>query len=118
MLTVYSNHPGGNLVHKLKAVKFDLVGEQPATRHYPNQPNRLKRVEKLHRLKSQPIFSKASQTEWREPFDFPTGTVYLVNFILYINQGQNGCFYQKFNTFIMLFYLNAVNPLPPNQCCL
>ena len=29
-------------------------------------------MEKLHRLKSQPIFSEASQTEWREPFDFPT----------------------------------------------
>ena len=63
MLTIYTNHPGGNLKHKLKAVKFDLVGEQPATRYYPNQLNRLKREEKLHRLKSQPIFSKASQTE-------------------------------------------------------
>ena len=29
-------------------------------------------MEKLHRLKSQPICSEASQTEWREPFDFPT----------------------------------------------
>ena len=26
----------------------------------------------MHRLKSQPIFSEVSQTEWREPFDFPT----------------------------------------------
>ena len=94
MLTVYSNHPGGNLVHKLKAVKFDLVGEQLATRYFPNQLNRLKRVEKFHRLKTQPIFSEASQTEWRIPsaFDFPTGisgfSMYLVNFILFINQGQ------------------------------
>ena len=28
---------------------------------------------KLHRLKTRPIFTKASQTEWREPFDFPAG---------------------------------------------
>ena len=28
---------------------------------------------KVHRLKLQPMFSvEASQTEWREPFDFPT----------------------------------------------
>ena len=29
----------------------------------PNQLNRLKRTEKLHRLKSQPIFSEAFQTQ-------------------------------------------------------
>ena len=34
---------------------------------------RLKRVEKLHRLKLQPIFSQASQTDLRVPFDFPWG---------------------------------------------
>ena len=39
---------------------------------YPNQLKRLKRVEKLHCLKSQPIFSEASQTKWHEPSDFPT----------------------------------------------
>ena len=27
-------------------------------------------MEKLHRCKSKPIFSEASQTEWHEPFDF------------------------------------------------
>ena len=53
-------------------IEFDVVGGRPAT-IYPNQLNRLKRVEKIHRLKSQPIFSEASQTGWREPFDFPTG---------------------------------------------
>ena len=94
MLTTYTNHLGENLVHKLKAVKFDKVGEQPATRYYPNQLNRLIRVEKLHRLKSQTIFSEASQTEWREPFDFPTGIsgfpMYLVNFILFIQRQQRG----------------------------
>ena len=25
----------------------------------------------MHHLKRQPIFSEASQTEWREPFDYP-----------------------------------------------
>ena len=28
---------------------------------------------KMHRLKTRPIFTKASQTKWREPFDFPAG---------------------------------------------
>ena len=39
---------------------------------YPNQLKRLKRVEKLHSLKSQAIFSEASQMEWCVPSDFPT----------------------------------------------
>ena len=38
----------------------------------PNQLKRLKRVEKLHCLKSQPIFSEASQMEWHVPSDFQT----------------------------------------------
>ena len=29
VLTIYTNHPGGNLVHKLKAVKFDVVRDNP-----------------------------------------------------------------------------------------
>lgn len=29
--------------------------------------------QKLYRLKSQPIFFKVSQTEWREPFVSPAG---------------------------------------------
>ena len=33
-LTIYVNHPGGNLVHKLdKTIKFDSVEEKPATRY-------------------------------------------------------------------------------------
>ena len=32
--------------------------------------SKLKKVQKLHRLKSQPILFKASQTEWLEPLDF------------------------------------------------
>ena len=27
MLTIYTNHQGGNIVHKHKTIKFDLVGE-------------------------------------------------------------------------------------------
>ena len=69
---MYTHHPGGNLVHKQIPIKFDVVGEQPASKYHPNQLNRLKRGEKLHRLKLQSISSEASQTEWRESFDFPT----------------------------------------------
>lgn len=50
MFTINTNHPGVNLVHKL---------------------NSLRRVEKLHPIKSSPMFFEAPQTEWREPFDFP-----------------------------------------------
>ena len=60
--------PGGNHVQKHKTKDIDVVGEV-----YLNQLNELKREAKLHRLKSQPMFSEASQTEWHEPFDFPTG---------------------------------------------
>ena len=41
---------------KRKTIKFDLVGEQPATNDHPNQLNILRRVEKLHRLRPQPMF--------------------------------------------------------------
>ena len=27
MLTIFTNHPGGNLVHKHKTRKFDVLGE-------------------------------------------------------------------------------------------
>ena len=50
---IYSNHGSGNLVHKYKTIKFDKV--QSTTRYnvYPNKLNKLKRVQKLHPLKSQ-----------------------------------------------------------------
>ena len=32
-LNIYTNHPGGNPVHKHKTIKFDVVGEQPATEY-------------------------------------------------------------------------------------
>ena len=36
MRTIYTTHPGGNLVHKHKTIEFGVLGEQPATK-YPNQ---------------------------------------------------------------------------------
>ena len=33
VLTIYKNHPGGNFVRKYKTIKFDLVGEQTATKY-------------------------------------------------------------------------------------
>ena len=65
---------GGNLVRQHKTTKFDIKGEQTTTLYkvYQNRLNRLKRVEKLHRLQSQPIFSVAFKMKWCEPFDFPT----------------------------------------------
>ena len=31
-LTIYKNHPSGNLVHKHKTIKLDVAGELPATK--------------------------------------------------------------------------------------
>ena len=59
-------------MHKHKNTKFNVVGEQPATNCIQFSRTDL-RVTKLHRLKSQLIFSGASQTKWGEPFDFPPG---------------------------------------------
>ena len=39
---------------------------------YPGQLNRPKGVEKLHCIKTKPVFLKPSQTGGPEPFDFPT----------------------------------------------
>ena len=33
VLIIYINHPAGNLVQKHKTVRFDVVGEQPATKY-------------------------------------------------------------------------------------
>ena len=58
---------------KILCINLTLWESDPLQTVYPNKLNRLKKVGKVHRLKSQPMFSvKASQTEWREPFDFPT----------------------------------------------
>ena len=71
MLTVYTNHPDKNLVDKHRTIKFDAVEEvKRPLRVYPHQRNRtqVKKTE-LHRLKSQPMFSDASQTGRCETFD-------------------------------------------------
>ena len=52
-----------------KTTKFDEVGERPVTNYV-----QIKGEKKLHRTKLEPIFSEASQTEFREPFDFLTRT--------------------------------------------
>ena len=58
-LTIYTNHPGGNLVQKHKTITFDVVGERAASYIVsPNQRYRLQRLEKWIRLKSQPSFLK------------------------------------------------------------
>ena len=31
MLTIYSNHPGGNSAHKHKTIEFDMVGRRTAS---------------------------------------------------------------------------------------
>ena len=33
VLTIYTNHPSGNLVHKYKTIKFDVVVKRPATKY-------------------------------------------------------------------------------------
>ena len=58
-----------------------MVGEQPAIKCIQT------REEKLHHLKSQPIFSEVSQIEWRKPFDFPSG---ISCFPMYMVQSTQG----------------------------
>ena len=62
VLTIYTNSDlGGDLVHKLKTTKFDMVGERPPTKDYKACIQiRLKRAQKLYHLKTQPMFSEAS----------------------------------------------------------
>ena len=36
VLTIYTNHPGGNFVHEYKTIKFEAVGERPATKYLQN----------------------------------------------------------------------------------
>ena len=62
VLTIYTNHPVGNLVHNHKIVILTRWG---TTRYkvYSNKLNRLRRAEKLQLFKLQPIFSEVSQTE-------------------------------------------------------
>ena len=56
VLAIYTNYPlGGNLVHK----QINCT--------------QIKGVQKLHRPKSQPVFSEAFQMEWWEPFPWGGG---------------------------------------------
>ena len=57
---IYTNHQGGNLVHKHKTLIFGVVQVRAATKYTQIRWTK-KRLKKMHRLKSQPIFSKASQ---------------------------------------------------------
>ena len=52
VLTIYTKHPVGNIVNKT-----GRGGRMTRYKVNPNQLDGLKRVEKLHRLKSQPILS-------------------------------------------------------------
>ena len=65
MLTIYTNHLGGNLVIKNKTTKFDEVGELP---------HKLAEETKKSRKITPPLnhsLSEAFQTDLRVPFDFP-----------------------------------------------
>ena len=62
VITTYTTSDlGGDLVHKLRTTKFDMVGERPTTEDYKVCIQiRLKRAQQLHHLKTQPMFSEAS----------------------------------------------------------
>ena len=48
MQTIYINHPGGILLHKHKNIKFDVVGERPATKYsIPESAERTKKKGKI-----------------------------------------------------------------------
>ena len=74
MLTIHTNHLGGNLVQKHWTIKFDVVGEGQATKYI--QIIKVNRINCEWRMLSpeitQRIFSEDLQTESCEPFDFPT----------------------------------------------
>ena len=54
-------------------MKFDGWAKRSTTEYTQISWTEKEWKKKLHRLKTRPIFTKASQTEWREPFDFPAG---------------------------------------------
>ena len=63
--TIYTNHLGGNIVQKNKYIKFEVVAGD--TTHYKlsksksaEQTEKGRKIDLLHHLKSQPIFSEAS----------------------------------------------------------
>ena len=45
VLTIYTNQPSGNLVHKHKTIKFDVVGELlNRYKLYSNQPKKGRKI--------------------------------------------------------------------------
>ena len=72
------------------------------------------KVEKLHRLKSQPIFSEASQTKCCEPFDFPTG----ISGFLHVNGNYPWPLFLSTTRSCVSFRVSLANFLsryPPNE---
>ena len=54
---ICTNYPGSNLVHRYKTVKFDLMGEQPATKFYPaKSAEQTKKSKQFVLPKSHPCF--------------------------------------------------------------
>ena len=61
MRTIYKNHPGGPagyIVHNRETIKFDAVERTTHYNVYPNQLNRLKRVENCIPSNHSPCFFK------------------------------------------------------------
>lgn len=73
VLAIYTNHLGRNLVYEHKTIKFDSVGKWPAALYIQISWAGLKGWKYWFFSNCCPYyFSNVSQTEWREPFDFPS----------------------------------------------
>ena len=71
--TIYTNHPGGNLVHKHKTKQNWTWFANDPLQSISKPAEQTKKRRKFRHLKTQPSFSEAFITGWRKPFDFPTG---------------------------------------------
>ena len=69
--TIYTNHPGGNLVRKHKTKKWTWWANDPL-QSISKQAEQTKKRRKFRHLKTQPSFSETFIRGWRKPFDFPT----------------------------------------------
>ena len=75
MLTIYSNHLGGNLVCKQKylTIKFDVMGESDPSQNMSKSFEQMaKSVETCITANHSPYFLKLFSTKWHESFDFLT----------------------------------------------
>ena len=54
MQTIYTNHPDGILLHKHKTIKFDVVGERPATK-YTSIPESAEKTKKKGKIEAPEI---------------------------------------------------------------